>query len=260
MPSILESIVAGVREDLALRAAAVPISALARMCRDRGAVRRFDAARSGLPGVIAEVKRSSPSKGVLAADLDAVAVARAYVAGGACAVSVLTERRRFGGSLDDLAAVSAATGDVPVLRKDFILDAYMVAEARAFGADLVLLMVSVLGKSTGELMKVVGDFGLQALVEVHDKMELDVALSAGATLIGVNNRNLADLSVDIDTSRRLVPRMPNGVIRVVESGISTSEQIRELTGLGAHAFLVGEALVISGDPAAGVRRLRGEGV
>lgn len=258
MPTVLESIVAGVREDLASRAATVPVSALSRMCRDRGAVRLFDPVRSGVPGVIAEVKRSSPSKGVLSADLDPVATARAYVAGGACAVSVLTERRRFGGSLDDLSAVSAATGDVPVLRKDFILDAYMVAEARAFGADLVLLMVSVLGKKTADLMKVVGDFGLQALVEVHDKMELDVALSAGATLIGVNNRNLADLSVDLATSRRLIPRMPDGVIRVVESGISTPEQVRELTALGAHAFLVGEALVVSGDPEAGVRRLRGE--
>ena len=252
----LDAIVAGVREDLKLRRAAVPFEVISR--RAMAVVRRNrlrDSLQAGRPGIIAEIKRASPSRGWIRPDLDAVATGRAYAEAGASAISVLTEGRRFGGSLSDLEAVSAAVPGTPVLRKDFILDEYMIAEARAFGADLVLLMVSVLGERTRVMLELAGRYGLDAMVEVHDEAELSVAIGSGAGIIGINNRNLKTLAVDLATSERMLPLIPAGIVRVVESGISSPGEVRHLSGLGADCFLVGETLVKSGDPGAGIRRL-----
>ena len=252
----LDAIVAGVREDLELRKAAVPFEVISR--RAMAVVRRNrlrDSLQAGRPGIIAEIKRASPSRGWIRPDLDAVATGRAYAEAGASAISVLTEGRRFGGSLSDLEAVSAAVPGTPVLRKDFILDEYMIAEARAFGADLVLLMVSVLGERTRVMLELAGRYGLDAMVEVHDEAELSVAIGSGAGIIGINNRNLKTLAVDLATSERMLPLIPAGIVRVVESGISSPGEVRHLSGLGADCFLVGETLVKSGDPGAGIRRL-----
>lgn len=254
-PTHLDAILAGVREALDLRRRAVPFDALA--ARAAGCSRRLrigDRLAAG-PGIIAEIKRASPSKGWIDAGLDAVATARAYARGGACAISVLTEGRRFGGSLADLEAVSGTVTDTPILRKDFILDEYMIAEARAFGADLVLLMVSVLGGRTREMLETAGRYGLEALVEVHDEAELAVALDAGAGIVGINNRNLKTLAVDLATSGRILPMIPAGIVKVVESGIASPDEVRRYASLGADAFLVGETLIRSGDPASEIGRL-----
>jgi indole-3-glycerol phosphate synthase len=251
----LDSIVAGVREDLEARKRALPFAEVeARSLavrRDRRVIERL----SGGASIIAEIKRASPSKGWIDPGLDAAGAARAYAGGGAAAISVLTEGRRFGGSLKDLEDASAASGEVPVLRKDFLLDEYMVAEARAFGADLVLLMVSVLGDATRGLLEASTRHGLEALVEVRDEAELAVALDAGARIVGINNRDLTTLSVDLSVAERMLPKIPPGVVKVVESGISDPGEVARYRALGADAFLVGEALVRSGDPAAEIRRL-----
>ncbi len=252
----LDAIVAGVREDLAARRAAVPFEAISTQAR---AVTRSNRLREhlfgGRPAIIAEIKRASPSKGWIRRDLDAVAMAREYVAGGVCAISVLTEGRRFGGSLQDLADVRSALPDTPLLRKDFILDGYMLAEARVFGADIVLLMVSVLGERIAEMLESAASYGLDALVEVHDESELKVALDAGVDIVGINNRNLKTLAVDLAVSERMLPMVPSEVIKVIESGISSPEEVRHLAAMGADAFLVGETLVRSGDPASEIGRL-----
>jgi indole-3-glycerol phosphate synthase len=170
----------------------------------------------------------------------------------------LTECRFFGGTLGDLSAASDACGSIPALRKDFILDEYMVAESRAFGADLVLLIVGVLGKETGRLVREAASLGMEALVEVHDEKEMELAAGCGATLIGINNRNLSTLQVDLDTSRRLLPMAPGHAVKIVESGITSPEEIEIFSSLGADAFLVGEALVRSDNAAEAIRALRGE--
>jgi indole-3-glycerol phosphate synthase len=251
----LDGIVAGVREELERRRSEVPFGVIAG--RAAASTRRLRIADrlGGGPGIIAEIKRASPSKGWINADLDPVATAAAYARAGACAISVLTEGRRFGGSLADLEAVSRAVEDTPVLRKDFVLDEYMIAEARAFGADLVLLMVSVLGDRTAEMLDMAGRHGLEALVEVHDEAELAIALDARARIVGINNRNLKTLAVDLGVSGRILPLIPPGVVKVVESGISSPEEVRRFASLGADAFLVGETLVRSGDPASEIGRL-----
>jgi indole-3-glycerol phosphate synthase len=251
--SRLDGIVAGVREDLERRKREVPFPLVER--RARAAPRRREI-RSRLgpgPGLIAEVKRASPSQGWMRKELDAAAAARAYAEGGACAVSVLTEARLFGGALEDLVAASAASGAAPVLRKDFVLDEYMVAESRAHGADLVLLIVAVLGERTGRMVRLAADYGMEALVEVHDEEEMAIAEGAGATCVGINNRDLGTLRVDLCTSERLLPKAPHGALKVVESGISRAEDVRRFHAMGADAFLVGEALVRSRDP---VRMMR----
>ncbi|HZW36277.1 MAG: indole-3-glycerol phosphate synthase TrpC [Deltaproteobacteria bacterium] len=256
MATHLERILSAVREDLEARKASDPFADIAeRAMRNvrRRAIRRGPGVP---PGIIAEIKRASPSRGWIRKDLDAAETARAYVRGGACAVSVLTEGRFFGGSLADLSSASAACGGVPALRKDFLLDDYMIAESRAHGADLVLLIVAVLGKETGRMLRSARTFGMEALVEVHDEAEMELAAEAGASVIGINNRNLATLKVDLDTSRRLLPLAPEGAMKVVESGISSPEEVRRLHALGADAFLVGEALVRAGDPEEAVRRIR----
>jgi indole-3-glycerol phosphate synthase len=207
--------------------------------------------------VIAEVKRRSPSKGDLAEIADPAVLARAYAAGGAAAISVLTEERRFGGSLDDLRAVRAAV-DVPVLRKDFVVEPYQVLEARAAGADLVLLIVAALDD---ELLRRLHDqareLGMTVLVEVHDEPETARAVELGADLVGINARDLKTLDVHLDTFGRLSPLVPTDRVLVAESGISTPVDVKRYVAEGAGAVLVGEALVKDGDPEGAVRAMTG---
>ncbi len=254
---MLEEIVDGVREDLAQRRAATPLEEVrekaraAAPCRDAwGALARPDGIH-----VIAEVKRSSPSKGALAAIAEPAGLAADYAAGGASVISVLTEQRRFGGSLADLDAVRARV-DVPVLRKDFVVDPYQVWEARAHGADLVLLIVAALEQDAlVSLLERTESLGMQALVEVHDEAELDRALAAGARIVGVNNRNLKTLEVDRDTFSRLAPRVPRDRVAVAESGVRGPLDVMSFGEAGAQAVLVGEALVTAGSPREAVREL-----
>ncbi len=218
----------------------------------------YDALMRKTPSIIAEIKRASPSKGVFSDRLDASAQARVYERGGAAAVSVLTEERYFHGSLADLAQVRAAVS-VPVLRKDFLLDPLQVHAARAGGSDAVLLIVGFLNEKTlEELFAEAAALGLDALVEVHDENELTKAAALGAKLIGINNRNLRSLEVDLAVSERLLPLVPRGAVVVVESGIHGRADIQRMQRAGAGAFLVGEHLVRSGDPQEALRRLRGE--
>ncbi len=207
--------------------------------------------------IIAEVKRRSPSKGAIQPDADPVEVARAYEAGGAAAISVLTDARYFSGSLDDLRAVRAAVS-LPVLRKDFIIDPYQLAESALAGADAVLLIARALpGGALRRLLDEATALGLEALVEVHDEAETAAAAAAGATVIGINNRDLASFTVDLGVTRRLAPLVPAGTVVVSESGIAAPEDLEALEAAGAHAFLVGESLMRAGDPAAALRALRG---
>ncbi len=205
--------------------------------------------------VIAECKRRSPSRGVLRQDYDAAAIAVAYEAAGAAAISVLTEPEFFGGSLDDLERARARVG-APILRKDFVIDRYQLLEARARGADAVLLIAAALGD--GDLGKLFGEvhaLGLAPLVEVHDEAELERALGVGASLIGVNNRDLRTLRVDPGTARALIPRVPAGVLAVAESGLASHAELRALREAGYAGFLVGEACLTAADPGAALRGL-----
>ncbi len=254
--SVLDEIVDGVRLDLAEREAAVPLDDV------KAAARRAPEALDPMPrfrgegvSVIAEVKRSSPSKGALAEIADPAALAAEYEAGGAAAISVLTERRRFGGSLDDLRAVRAAVR-IPVLRKDFIVTSYQLWEARAAGADLALLIVAALDQpALVSLVERAESIGLTPLVEVHDEEEVDRALDAGARLIGVNARNLKTLQVDRDTFSRLATRIPDDVVRVAESGVRGPHDVFEYAKQGANVVLVGETLVKGKDPRTAVADL-----
>ena len=249
MPTVLDDIVAGVRADLADAEAVVPrarveqLAAAAPAALDAEAVLR----RPGL-SLIAEVKRASPSKGALADIADPAALASAYEAAGASAVSVLTERRRFKGSLDDLDAVRKSVR-IPVLRKDFMVEDYQLFEARAHGADLILLIVAALTQADLVRMQALArDLGMTALVEVHDEDETARAVDAGATVIGVNARNLKTLAVDPDTFGRLAPLIPDTCVRVAESGVTGPADAVRYAAQGAGAVLVGEALVRDGDP------------
>ncbi len=213
-------------------------------------------ARGPEPRVIAEVKRRSPSRGEIRADFDPVACAIAYAEGGAAAISVLTDESFFGGHLDFLAAVRGAVA-VPLLRKDFVIDAYQVDEARVAGADAVLLIAAALEpEALASLRKRAEALGLCALVEVHDEAELDVALASGARVLGINNRNLRTFETDLGVTERLAPRVPEGVVVVAESGIFTRTDMARLAASGAHAFLVGESLMREADVAGALRRLR----
>jgi indole-3-glycerol phosphate synthase len=256
--SVLDDIVAGVREDLAARQATTGIADL------RAALADVDPPRDPMPhfrgagsSVIAEVKRKSPSKGHLAEIDDPAGLASRYAAGGAAAISVLTERRRFGGSLDDLRAVRAAV-DVPILRKDFIVDAYQLVEGRAAGADLALLIVAALpGDQLRRLHDEARELGLTVLVEVHDEAETERAVELGAELIGVNARNLKTLTVDDDTFGRLAPQIPDDRVKVAESGIFSAADVQRYVDQGARVALVGEALVKDGDPETAVKSMTG---
>lgn len=250
MGTVLDDIIEGVREDMEVRQRTVSLADLKE--RARRAPEARDAAallrtKSGVR-VIAEVKRSSPSKGALAMIADPAALARDYEAGGASVVSVLTEQRRFGGSLDDLAAVRAAV-DVPVLRKDFIVSSYQLFEARAYGADLVLLIVAALeDEALVSLLERTRSLGMTALVEVHDVDEAARAVAAGARVIGVNNRNLKTLEVDRATFARVAATIPDGIVKVAESGIRGPHDVLDVARAGADAVLVGESLVTGGHP------------
>jgi indole-3-glycerol phosphate synthase len=254
--SVLDSIVDGVRVDLAAREAAVDFAEIKRRAAGAAPPRDVMAAlRAPGIGVIAEVKRRSPSKGDLATIPDPADLAASYAEGGARVISVLTEERKFGGSLADLAAVRAAV-DVPILRKDFIVSPYQVHEARAFGADLVLLIVAALEQNALDaLLDRVESLGMTALVEVHTEEEADRALDAGAKVIGVNARNLHTLEVDRTIFGRIAPGLPNDVLRVAESGVRGPSDLLTYAGWGADAVLTGESLVTSGDPQAAVRSL-----
>ncbi len=206
--------------------------------------------------VIAEIKRRSPSKGDLAADLDPAALARAYAAGGAACLSVLTDAEFFDGSVDDLVAARAAVA-LPVIRKDFTVSVRDVADARLMGADCVLLIVAALSQGeVAELVDAAAHLGLDALVETHDEVEVDIAVAAGATLIGVNQRDLVTFAVDPARAERVAAAIPAGVVKVAESGIRGPDDARRLADAGYDAILVGEHLVTSGDPAGALRALR----
>ncbi|GAB4057082.1 indole-3-glycerol phosphate synthase TrpC [Catellatospora paridis] len=254
--SVLDEIIAGVREDVEARQNQVSMDEIKK--RAAAAAPPLDAyaalRRSGV-GVIAEVKRSSPSKGALAEIPDPAELAAEYEAGGARAVSVLTEGRWFGGSLDDLAAVRARIG-IPVLRKDFVCSAYQVHEARAYGADLVLLIVAALEQKvlTG-LLDRIESLGMTPLVEVHTEEEADRALEAGARVIGVNARNLRTLEVDRSVFERIAPGLPNSVLKIAESGVRGPLDLIKYASAGADAVLVGEGLVTQKSPRDAVAEL-----
>lgn len=255
MATVLDGIIDGVREDLAQRAAEVPIARLETLVREVGpALDPMPGIRSAAGvAVIAEIKRSSPSKGALAAIADPGDLARSYAGAGASAISVLTERRRFGGRLADLDAVRQAVR-VPLLRKDFMVDAYQVTEARAHGADLVLLIVAALHDALlRDLYAQANELGMTCLVEVHDGGELDRALALDPALVGINARNLKTLQVDPQTVIDLLPLVPAGVVAVAESGVTGPADVATYVEAGAGAVLVGEALVRHGDPAEAIR-------
>jgi indole-3-glycerol phosphate synthase len=254
---VLDDILAGVREDLADRQSRVSLEELQEKAGQLHSARPAESVlRDGdTVKVIAEVKRSSPSKGALAAIADPAGLASEYESGGACLISVLTERQRFGGSLEDLASVRTAV-DVPVLRKDFVVSSYQVWEARAHGADAVLLIVAALEQEAlVSLVERVQSLGMTALVEVHDEEEVDRAAGAGARVIGVNTRDLRTLEVDRTTFARLAPRIPSGIVRIAESGVRGPHDVLDYARSGAHAVLVGESLVTGKNPRAAVADL-----
>lgn len=256
--SVLDSIIEGVREDLAARRGSM------------GALHeRIDAQAPALDAhsflsrdemnVIAEVKRSSPSKGNLAPISDPAALAEKYQEAGAAVVSVLTEQRRFGGSLADLDAVRSRI-EIPVLRKDFMVDEYQFLEARAHGADIILLIVAALSKSQlKDFYDLATELGMASLVEVHTRSELESAMEISPRIVGVNSRNLKTLEVSASVFEELIPTIPSSVIRVAESGISTRADVAQAQKAGATAILVGESLVKSGDPISAMRELLGRG-
>jgi len=259
MSSILERIVVDKRAEVAARKAAAPRAVLERRCAALPVPRDFEAALrpAGAPvALIAEVKKASPSRGVLAANLDPVALAADYARHGADAISVLTDEKYFQGHLDLLGAIRPRV-TVPLLRKDFTIDEWQLWESRAAGADAVLLIVSILaGARLGDLLAAAKGLGLAALVECHTAAELDRALTAGARVVGINNRDLATFETRIETTLELLPLIPPGPLVVSESGFFTGEQVRRVVRAGARAVLVGEGLVRADDVGAKVRELR----
>lgn len=259
VPDILRTIVAQKQAEVAACRPSLP--ALRRRAAERASDRRdFRAALTRQPpAIIAEIKKASPSKGVFAADADVAAIARAYEAGGAAALSVLTDERFFHGALDDLETARRAVS-LPVLRKDFTVDRIQVIEAAAHGADAILLIAAILDAATiASLRDTAADYGMAAIVEVHDADDLDRAIAAGATIIGVNNRDLHTFTVSLTTSEALASGIPGEVVRISESGLATAADIRRLRRFGYDAFLCGEHLMTAPDPAAALRRLRDVG-
>jgi indole-3-glycerol phosphate synthase len=247
--SVLDDILVGVREDLAARQAETSLEQLKeRAAQVPPAKDGFTALKQPGVAVIAEVKRSSPSKGALAAIADPAGLAEDYEAGGASVISVLTEGRRFGGSLADLDAVRQRV-DTPLLRKDFILSSYQLWEARAHGADLVLLIVAALEQEAlVSLLERTESLGMTPLVEVHDERELERALAAGARIVGVNARDLKTLEVDRGVFAKLSPLIPDGTVKVAESGVRGPHDLLAYAAHGADAVLVGEGVVVGGNP------------
>ena len=254
--SVLNEILDGVRADLAARQQEVTLDQLKDMAGRAPSPKDAMAVLKGEDvAVIAEVKRASPSKGAMAAIADPAALAMDYEAGGASVISVLTEQRRFAGSIADLAAVRAAV-QVPVLRKDFVVSSYQLWEARAHGADMILLIVAALEQNAlVSLVERAVSIGLIPLVEVHAEDELDRALEAGAKIIGVNARDLTTLEVDRTVFARLAPHIPDGVLKIAESGIRGPHDLLAYAASGADAVLVGESLVTGKDPRSAVADL-----
>lgn len=230
---------------------------LEKRAAQRSPARDFRAALIAYPpAIIAEIKKASPSKGLLAENFDPEAIAKSYAHGGAAALSVLTDREFFQGSLSDLETARAACA-IPVLRKDFTIDEIHVIEAAAHGGDAILLIAGVLDRAElRRFRELAATFGMASLVEVHNADELDVALASGAEIVGVNNRDLNTFEVKLETSLRLIERMPANIIKVAESGIHAKADVERLSAAGFHAFLVGEHLMKSSDPAASLMRLR----
>ena len=250
-PDLLAAIVAAARKTVTTRSSEVSLEEMDRRAASvepRARLFRRALSQPGRTNVIAECKRRSPSRGILKANYDVAAIASGYAQAGAAAISVLTEPAFFDGSLDHLAAARRVT-QLPLLRKDFIVDRYQILEARAAGADAVLLIVAALSPvALQQLHQAATEAGLDVLVEIHELIELPVALDAGATIIGVNNRNLRTLSVDTDVSRRAVELIPDEVIAVAESGLRTAADLNELTAAGYDAFLIGERFMMTDDP------------
>jgi indole-3-glycerol phosphate synthase len=235
----------------------VPVEGLEQRLASVEAPRGFaDALRGEGISLVAEIKRATPSRGELNLNLNAAAVAASYALGGAAAISVLTEPEEFRGSLDDLAATR--TAGLPVLRKDFIIDDYQVLESRAVNADAILLIVRALeDEELSSLLKAAEIVGLDVMVEVHDAPELDRALEAGASIIGVNHRDLTTFQIDPDRTAKLAPGVPDGTLLVALSGVQTRDDVEYLEAAGADAVLVGESLVLATDPAEKIRELLG---
>lgn len=256
--TFLEKVTAETRERVAAARSNGYLPKLTRVAEElatRRAPNRFRTAlRKESVNIIAEIKRASPTKGVIKAEIDVAQTARLYAAGGAAAISVLTEPQYFDGSISDLVTVANA-GDLPVLRKDFIVDEYQIIEAAAAGASAILLIVAALSiEELTSLHRTAERLGLNVLVEVHDEAEMQIAIDIGATIIGVNNRDLHSLEVSLDTSRKLIEAKPDGVVMVAESGITRRAEITELRSLGYDSFLIGETLMRSGNV---VETLRG---
>jgi indole-3-glycerol phosphate synthase len=254
---ILDDILADTRERVAARTRLTPPSALRERplyAEPRRGFRRALVAATP-PAVIAEIKRASPSRGLIRADFDPPAHARSYAAAGATALSVLTEEARFQGSLAHLEAARAAVA-LPLLRKDFLVDPYQVEEARAHGADAVLVIAAAgTAALRAELMAAARELGLDVLVEAHDRAELDWALAAGADLVGINNRDLRTFETTLETTERLAAGLPAGTLLVAESGIHTRRHLDRMLRAGAQAVLIGEAFMAAPDPGAALREL-----
>ena len=263
IPDILARILERKREEIAAGARAAPLAEMRRRTADAPPPRGFRAAieaeiGEGRPAVIAELKRASPSRGVIRRDFDPSRIAAGYERGGAAALSVLTDRDFFQGAPDHLRAARAATA-LPALRKDFLIDPWQVHEARAMGADCVLLIVAALDDVLlRELAELAGELGLDTLVEVHDEAELDRALRVPAPLIGINNRDLRTFETSLATTERLAPRIPADRRTVTESGIASRDDVAGLRAHGVHAFLVGEAFMSAPDPGERLAALFGD--
>jgi len=255
---ILDDIVADVRLELQKRKKKIPLEEMRKAAFRQPAALDFAPALRG-DGIrlIAEVKKASPSRGLIRADFHPVEIARTYAAGGAAAISVLTEPNFFQGSLDYLRDIKKSLGDIiPLLRKDFINDPYQVYEARAYGADALLLIAAILSPAKlSELLSLSHELGMKCLVEVHNEAEVETALKSGAKIIGINNRDLRTFKVDINTTRRLKPLIPEDRIVVSESGIKNRSDVEKIKSWGVDAVLIGEALMASKDIAAAMKEL-----